>query len=154
MPRLITSVTSLTLNPAFLVRGNTNTSLGNNVKIPFATVDFDVRGNFDNTNDRFVAPVPGLFFFYFSTAFDTNGVRVQEIGFKKNGTSVGIVSSVSQENWGSPANEHPGLSVSGTIELNATDYVEVWSLAHSAVTSGNIRSNTSSFGGFLVQARD
>jgi hypothetical protein len=135
-----------------MVRTTTAQNFAQSTKITWNVIDFDVHSDFNNSSDRFVVPVRGLYFFHFSTALDTNEVRVQEFGFRKNGGDTGITTAISLNNWHS-SNEHPGVSMSGSLPLAKDDYIEVFMLGHSDFNTSNlngIRGSTASFGGWLV----
>jgi len=137
------TVVRVTLNPyKFRVYRTAAFSTPNNTtgKLLFDTKSFDTGTNFDVvTNNRFTTPVAGFYHFDAKVSYANqnaylmiyvNGVEVSR-GPQIVGTAV------------------LGAMVSDTLQLAASDYVEVF-LFSAAVSTGSTGSNNTYFSGFLI----
>ena len=102
--------------PSFQAR---KTSGGNQTGLlTFATVTFDKGSNFTSgASAKFTAPVDGVYYFAYSAvkAGDTTGSTIVLV---KNGSDTEIIVY-------SGNGDYDGLTLSGALELNATDYVQI-----------------------------
>jgi hypothetical protein len=91
-------------------------------KMPFNTSEVALGGvTFDNTNNRFVAPVAG--FYLFNLFLVTNSSV--NIGARLTLNGATYVATVCKADAGNPA-----ITVSGMIYMNGTtDFVEAWGLS-------------------------
>ena len=108
-------------HPAFRATGdnNTNTQTGT---IVLTTEVFDTGGDFDLANNRFVAPVDGIYLFWLQGIAGNNGANVDnDLAFYINGT-VQHGSRVREDganaNWNS-------IRAQANFELSANDQVGV-----------------------------
>jgi len=119
----------LTNTPAFSAKSTANqTGLSNGgwTKIQFDTATFNVGSNYDTTNDKFVAPSNGKYFFTASLKINSAGGSATLVGagcrFSINGTTAG-------DNLNFIANGAMS-AMSGTnsmiLNLTANQYVEVY----------------------------
>lgn len=139
--------------PAFAARLDTTTTVTDNVwvKVPFDVEEFDLNSDFDLTNDRFTAPVDGIYHFsgyinYLNIfAVDKKGY----MAFKKNGTQYYYSFGIGVN--GEDLEGDLTLNSSITLKLTAGDYIELWCYQDSASTA-QIRggSQRTRFSGFLV----
>jgi hypothetical protein len=119
-------------------------------KSAFAKLGFDatwtnVGSDFDTTDNRYIAPETGVYSFYFSIytaqADSSNGFQ-----WRKNGSPNSIQDyestfcAYNEEGTGDKI-----LSASLVVQLNATEYVEVFTATTSDVYTGH-----SCFGGFRL----
>lgn len=115
-------------------------------KVAFDTKTFDFGANFDVvTNNRFVAPVAGLYQFE-STVKNSGSADYIQIALYKNGA---------QAKMGGGAIEaagaiQMGLTVSGLLQLAVGDYVEVWYFDNGTNQTGLTGAPNTFFDGFLV----
>ena len=127
-------------------------SLGGNTVIQFNGSRTNQGNHF--ANNRFTAPVSGLYQFSFNCVFDNTGsnvVRVFEMGFVKNNSIRFGHTSLTCANFHSN-NEHPMVSATDIQYLAANDYVEVKTTNHRDTSGGTlgIRSFSCSFSGYLI----
>lgn len=116
------------------------------VKVQLNLEAYDTGSNFDNvTNFRFTAPVAGFYQFNGSLGMGAAAATVWQAIIYKNGTAVRTgtlinISSAFQQSI-----------VSATLQLAATDYIELYAYSSGAVAIGN--SVTATYlEGFLVSA--
>lgn len=117
-------------------------------KITYETELFDTNSNYDAvTNNRYVAPVTGFYFFTAAAQFTTGSTYYYDIHLYKNGSSNTQGSSSSVQ---TTAN-NVASTVTGFLSLTAADYVEVYATTNNpggqAVVVG---ANFNHFAGFLV----
>lgn len=122
----------------------TNYSSGNGAfaKVPFDTENFDTGSNFDTTNNRFVAPVNGFYFFNFNVQSSSLAANLIA-SIYKNGTEL------RRFRYNATSVAGSGASGSDLISLNATDYIEVFSLTTTTVTMDG-GADRAFLSGFLV----
>ena len=115
------------LTPSFAARLASQidmTTYGAN-DITFATEEFDVGSNYDNSNGRFTAPVAGKYYFgvQLYAGFDGNGVRVLHAHFRVNGSSVAQTDMFGGASNHGGTHYHPTGAGSMIRSLNENDYV-------------------------------
>ncbi len=118
--------------------------------IEFDTERFDDGGNYNNSTDRFVAPVTGVYHFTAKvSATEVNVVGYINLGFTVNGSNVGL-----QRFYSTSTTSH-GVTHNGsfTYRLNAGDYVSIrlWSSGDASYTIEGTEYYTS-FCGHIVYA--
>ena len=87
-----------------------------------ATGGFDIGGNFNNSNDRFTAPVAGSY--QFNTSVRCDGMNAYfRIIISKNGSTSAITNL--HAIYGVPSGNYESLQVGGVLDLAANDYVTV-----------------------------
>lgn len=122
------------------------------VKVQFDTKEFDTSSNYDaTTNFRFTAPIAGFYYFVAVTSFAVNadGTEGWAILYK-NGVAF---KRGAQLQSGAAAGVSMAPTVSGLLQLNATDYIEVF--AHwngGSNVAGNTSASLTYFMGYLVSA--
>lgn len=116
--------------PAFRARlaGSTQAT-GTQGTIVFETEDFDIGGNYNVSNGRFTAPIAGIYHFMFRGLSAGTGTGAANSGgdtafgdLKKNGS---VVAGARFYHYIQTGNFHSMLYLNTTIQLNATDYVQV-----------------------------
>lgn len=117
-------------------------------KVAFDTKLFDTSSNFDVvTNNRFVAPIAG-FYQFSATVKNSGSADYIQIALYKNGAvaknGVGMINAAGAIQM--------GLTVSGLIQLAATDYVEVFYFDNGTNQTGLAGAQNTFFDGFLVSA--
>lgn len=117
-------------------------------KVAFDTKTFDTGSNFDLTNNRFIAPVAGFYYFGSTIAATISNNIISYVALYKNGSLNKVLSRALQSSGG---NADVALSGGSIIQLSASDYVEVYyqgTNANGAITG----SDRTFFYGFLVSA--
>ena len=93
-------------------------------KVTFDTEDIDTGSNF--ASDKYTAPSDGKYFFYTQvrnmTSIDTN-LQLSKLSFYKNGAHFISIS----EDYTASYPKKINMTMSGMLDLSATDYVEVYS---------------------------
>ena len=115
--------------PAFSAKSTSNQtglSSGGWTKIQFDTATFNVGSNYDTTNDKFVAPSDGKYFFTASLKINSAGGSATLLGtgcrFSINGTTAG-----DNVNFiGNGAMSAMSATNSMILNLTANQYVEVY----------------------------
>ena len=115
--------------PTFSAKSTSNqTGISNGgwTKIQFDTATFNVGSNYDTTNDKFVAPSDGKYFFTASLKINSAGGSATLLGtgcrFSINGTTAG-----DNVNFiGNGAMSAMSATNSMILNLTATQYVEVY----------------------------
>jgi len=148
--------------PSFSTSITSNQNITNNadVKVAFATEQYDTGSDFDTTNYKFVAPSAGKYFFstmvvaqaegtVFSNAyvkFKINGSNKQIPFWYSGGSSTNIFSSI----------KYLPMSLTCCYNLSASDYVEVFVyLAKDAGSGTHVVFGTevySHFSGFKISS--
>lgn len=142
---LATSTTAISNPYKFSVYRNAaqNATNGGSVKVNYDTELYDTNSNFDSTtNYRYTAPVSG--FYYFSARIGITVSTRTLISLYKNGSEV--LRGGDMTTGASGIN----VTVSGLLQLSASDYVEVWvycDATNVAMTTGNVMNCLQ---GFLV----
>lgn len=113
--------------------------------VQFDTKLYDTGGNVDVTTNkgRFTAPVSGFYYFSAAVGNSTATGTTMQAALYKNGTSI------LQGQLINPTNAGTINTVSGMLQLNAGDYIEVYYIAGAGSTAyaGQLNSH---FDGFLV----
>jgi len=86
-------------------------------KVPLEAESYDIGSDFDTTNNRFVAPVTG--YYQVSARASVTGTTRLLLLIYKNGSAV----ARGGDNTGATSN---GTVFSDILQLNATDYIELW----------------------------
>ena len=100
--------------------------------------------DFNDANNRYIAPVAGLYWFSWLARFDGVGGNYIQTEMRVNGTSVNKYRGLN----GPASTTYHTIGAQGIIQLNATDYVEAW-VTISGDSSIN-RSDDSNFHGYLI----
>ncbi len=116
--------------PAFRARIGTQTSgFGAQGDLVFETEDFDIGDNYNVSNGKFTAPIAGIYHFMFRALSATNNTGSANAGgdtvwgdLKKNGSAVPGARFYEYQQTG---NYHHTFYLNTTIQLNATDYVQI-----------------------------
>ena len=144
------SMASLANPYKFLVYKAAAQTLGTGAtKVLYDTKTFDTGSNFDAaTNHRFTAPVAGFYFFKAQSSCATPSTATNyQLLLYKNGS---LILTGDQTNVAN--NAAASISVSGLLQLSATDYIEVFAATstHSLATTGGAAYDF--FSGFFVSA--
>ena len=102
-------------------------------KIEFNQASFDDGNGFDNTRDRFIAPVAGVYSFSVNVGLNTpggSGTFIYSLYIYRNGTAYCLLSET---------NSSISVAVNGsvTLKLAASDYVEVFASGFNANIHGD-----------------
>lgn len=116
-------------------------------KVPIDTEISDPNSNFDTTNNRFVAPFDGDYFFIANTLTGANTTNRYLAALYKNGTAAKYGNDIT----GSGGGVIIGVNVSGLISLAATDYVEFFLFASAATTMAGDAGLSTHFQGFIQE---
>jgi len=112
--------------PAFRAekRASNQTISGGQPKITFEHEAFDIGGNYDTSNSRFVAPVSGVYFFQsiLRMVGDNQTLDYGKVMLFVNGS---INSDLFQFNVRSDYMQNSHVNGSCLVQLNANDYVEI-----------------------------
>lgn len=113
-----------------------------NAKLPVNVIDFDPNNNFDTANNRYTAPVSGI--------YDVKA-RFSVVSSSVVGFVMIYVNGVEARrgSLGRANTEYNGLVFNDLIELNAGDYIEAWYFV-GAVLGFEIGSKQMYFSGSLV----
>jgi hypothetical protein len=141
--------------PAFMVRGDENTTKAANSKFSFTSsttgstkVCFDRLGNWSNANDRFTAPVTGVYNFSFGIYRQSATTQYFSLAPRVNGSELsnGDTFIFFQDR----TNTETDCTVSGSFLLNLTanDYVELF--MRNGASTITVYSGHTFFGGYLV----
>jgi len=122
---------------AYLSSDQTGLTDSTYTKVEFDTEQFDTDGTYDNsTNYRFTPAVAGKYFIYANVCLQTTGGNELDLGISaiyKNGT----LERGAILNPQSASMLSSNIPVFGTIDLNTTDYIEIF--AYIARTSSGSR---------------
>ena len=112
--------------PAFRAekRASNQTYSGGQPKITFEHEVFDINGNYDTSNSRFVAPVSGVYFFQSTLRFvgDNNTLDYGKLMLFINGS---INSDLFQFNVRTDYMQNSHINGSCLVQLNANDYADI-----------------------------
>jgi hypothetical protein len=129
-------------HPAFRVTSNSGTNAQTGT-IPWDTVDYDRNSDFDTTNNRFVAPVDGIYYFSHNNLAGNNGNLNNDLAYYVNGTIVlgtRIRQDEDSSNWNS-------YQLTAVLQLSASDYVDIRTLVGQVYNSS---ATWTAWQGFLV----
>tara|TARA_R100000808_G_scaffold23556_1_gene52422 strand:- start:780 stop:1295 length:516 start_codon:yes stop_codon:yes gene_type:complete len=118
--------------------------------VPFNDVSsgncFDIGGDFDTSNNRFVAPIAGKYIFTF-LCYTFNSDSVNAFRLYKNGSAITTASSGNYDFQGGQTNGAQDETISGTVilDLTASDYVDI-----RASTGSDYYGTYTHFGGHLI----
>ena len=117
-------------------------------KFPFvktAHAGISASSDFDDSNNRYIAPVAGLYWFSWNVRFDAIAAASYiQTEMRVNGTGIPKYRGLN----GPPPDTYMTIGSHGIIQLNATDYVEAW-VTISGDTSVNL-DNDANFHGYLI----
>ena len=138
------------LHPAFSVSGSSASNFSTLTKMPYTThgthgVNQD---GFDNANDRFVAPVDGVYHFYVRHWYQSGTANSTVwLYFYRNGSQIKEVRTA----YGSSApGEYVTVQLSTTVFLSATNYIEVYGQSTNNALHPSSGSFHTEFSGFMV----
>ena len=135
------TLTGVDNTPAFFVALTTSVSISDNTftKIPFATEIFDTDDAYDaSTNYRFTVPSgkAGKYCFTFQGPITILKHYQVTIYLKKNGSYVGTESLITN-GYEQSANTNITTRYTTTLDLAASDYIELWVKTNNNGTSTN-----------------
>ena len=130
----VTGVLTSTSQPCFFVYLHNGTAISATNKVVFNTVVTNNGSHWSSANNRFTAPVAGLYKFDYSMLSGTASVTNVEL--RKNGSTL-IPPTYNQEQYESAVGNQ-------ILSLSATDYIEMW------VTAGVVHGFHNFFTGFLI----
>jgi hypothetical protein len=110
--------------PSFAVYRNQDGHTLNNEVFPFNTARYNIGSHFNTGNHRFTAPVAGRYLFNFYSIYNTGGSSHQIAYRVNNSTSQGMLIHFSH------AGGWDYVSYSQMFNLNANDYVTMWSTSN------------------------
>ena len=131
--------------PAFSAKGTgTNSSPNTATKVAYASENFDSDGKYDTSTSRFTPTVDGKYFiegrFRFGETSDITGLK---ISIYKNGSAV--------KNHQVSNTHNETVSISGIIDLDTDDYVEIFFSHNHSGTSGTVSDDSyNTFEGFKL----
>ena len=138
------------LHPAFCVSGSSMSNFSSLTKLQYTThgthgVNQD---GFDNSNDRFVAPVDGVYHFYVRHWYQSGTANSTVwLYFYRNGSQIKEVRTA----YGSSApGEYVTVQLSTTVFLSATNYIEVYGQSTNNALHPSSGSFHTEFSGFMV----
>ena len=116
--------------PAFRARiANSSGGFGATGDLVFETEDFDIGNNYNVSNGRFTAPIAGIYHLMFRALSATTTAGSANVGgdtvfgdLKKNGS---VVAGARFYEYQQTGNWHHTFYLNTTIQLNATDYVQI-----------------------------
>jgi hypothetical protein len=120
--------------------GITNTSTFPVTKVEFSSALVNTGGHYSTTNDRFTAPVAGVY--KFSVGFMSNGFIPNRFGFYKNGSIQGNAGYVI-------AAEYQRTTYELCIALAVNDYVDFRTNINGS-TEGSVHADYRYFTGYLI----
>lgn len=101
-------------------------------KITFTTESYDIRGNYDTTNSRFIVPTGGNGFYMVSAAVRLDNPPINGfagLAIYKNGAILELIDAKATSGVVSIAIQLSGSSI---VQLVATDYIEIYVFASAA----------------------
>ena len=125
--------------------GNTWSTLAANTKLPFDSTHYNVGSDYSTSNNRYIAPADGVYYFHFS-AYTANADADNGFMFRKNGSASGIQdnhNAISAHN--AEGDGDKTLHASLVVQLDQDEYVEVFTYTASDFYSGH-----SCWGGFRI----
>ena len=142
--------------PAFQVRGNVTGNVTAGSKLAFtssannAKITFDIGSNWSDANNRFTAPVSGVYCFSFHIYRQSATSSICSIAPRINGSEVsnGDTFIFFTSATGETGNTDDGASGSFFMNLAAGDYVELFVRAGASTIL--VYSGHSLFGGYLL----
>jgi len=112
--------------------------------IPFTHTVLNQGNHFSTANDRFTAPVAGVYHFHFHTFIDQGNTTTGQISFYKNGSYSFGGYEIRNYHTHRNAAYGPTMVLTATVGLNKFDYIQVY-------TTINLHANASNyFGGHLI----
>lgn len=127
VPRSVTAGYNSTKTfPRFAVRGNSSHTLGSTeTKVPFSQITYDSGSLWSTANERFTAPVRGIYNFnWLITCLLNDSSLYNAVYVKINGTGTTFRSRVHPQEYGTDSwNSYGG---SATIDMSEGDYFELW----------------------------
>lgn len=126
-------------------------TVSNNVatKVQFNTEIFDSDSKYDNsTNYRFTPTIAGKYFIYAQAYMymGASNVNVAIIHIYKNGSSYMTRRLFQPSN---PA-QAQGLNISATMDLNTTDYIEIYGQSQGADSNFIVNDKNNHFGAYRI----
>jgi len=100
--------------------------------------------DFNDANNRYIAPVAGLYWFSWNARFDGVGGNYIQTEMRVNGSSLQKYRGLN----GPASTTYHTIGSQGIIQLNAADYVEAWVII-SGDSSVNL-DNDANFHGYLI----
>jgi len=142
--------------PAFMVRGDESGSKASDSKFSFtktpgdAKICFDRANNWSDANDRFTAPVAGVYQFTFGLYRQSATSSIFSVAPRVNGSQVsnGDTFIFFTSATGETGNTDDGMYGTFYMNLSANDYVELY--MRSGATTITIYGGHSFFGGHLI----
>jgi len=143
-----------TNTPAFQVKINTEQTPNDNAttKVNFDTEDFDTASAYDTSNKRFVVPSGqgGKYFFYSSTCVGSNtnaSYKQSYLYIYKNNSAVNTAHINTNDDGNG---RYTQMVVTSVLDLNASDYIEIFAKIDVASGGCEIRTAESVFGGYKI----
>jgi len=142
--------------PVFMARKSSTQSIVNSDKITFENAITNAGTHYNTTNSRFTAPVAGNYSFSINLRCGIeSGARVLTIAIHKNGSVLyaRFAGTGGVNDDGSGSYDHPYISGTIILPLNANDYIEMYfGTENSFSGNGLIQSsdNSSYFMGHLI----
>ena len=140
--------------PSFQVKINSEQTPSNNTitKVNFDTEDFDTASAYDTSNKRFVVPSgkAGKYFFYSSTCVGSNtnaSYQQSYLYIYKNNSAVNTAHINTNDDGNGRYNQ---MVVTSVLDLNASDYIEIFAKIILASGGCEIRTAESVFGGYKI----
>jgi len=121
-----------------------NSYAGGN-KIGFNSVHYNVGSDYDETNNRYVAPADGVYYFHFSLYTALNDASNGFV-YRKNGSANNIQDNAnSTSSFNEEGSGDKTLHANLVVQLDQNEYVEIYSTTQSDLYTGH-----SSWGGFRI----
>jgi len=148
----VQSVGGIQMTPAFeAYLSSSSGTVSNNVqtKVQFDTEIYDSDNKYDNsTNYRFTPTIAGKYFIYAQVYMHmgASNMNVAIIHIYKNGSSYMTRRLFQPSN---PA-QAQGLNISATMDLNITDYVEIYGQSQGADSNFIVNDKNNHFGAYRI----
>ena len=148
----VQSVGGIQMTPAFeAYLSSSSGTVSNNVqtKVQFDTEIYDSDNKYDNsTNYRFTPTIAGKYFIYAQVYMymGASNMNVAIIHIYKNGSSYMTRRLFQPSN---PA-QAQGLNISATMDLNITDYVEIYGQSQGADSNFIVNDKNNHFGAYRI----